>query len=167
MDKTINVGNKKNAIKILNQFKDNNYVEFDIRITNTHITRVNDLIPGASIFQKDDVYIDSHTLWEIMQDLGGKGQHNYHGLTPDDVFMALTSLKEPEYLFVAKDSRFAVITSRSCHFGIQLMIVIEIGAATKKDAEANINKIVTIYPKDGIDRLIRKIDKKNLLYSKK
>ena len=61
MNVTLNVGNYVNAINLLNRIKDNNYVPFDIRITNTHIVNLNKLI-GKTIFRKDSLYVNSKTL---------------------------------------------------------------------------------------------------------
>ena len=101
-----------------------------------------------------------------MMDIGNKGRHNSHGLTVDDVYMALQSIRDPRYVYIAKEGRYAIISSKLSHFNLPLLIVIEVGAGILGDVDANINKIITIYPKDDIDGLIEKLDKKYLLYKK-
>ena len=35
---------------------------------------------GFVIFKNNSLYINSHSLWELMQPIGGKGGHHYHEL---------------------------------------------------------------------------------------
>ena len=163
MKPVINVGNRELASTIIAQIKENNYVPFDIRITNSHIMELNNLI-GKKLFKKSTLYINSHTLWEIMQEVGDKGKHNYHGLTVEDIYDAIYSIRTPDFVYIAKSSRYAVVSSKLSHFNIPLVLIIEIGAGTTTDINANINKIVTIYPKDNLNGLITKMDSKNVLY---
>lgn len=165
MIKFINIGNEKSAIKTLKQLKDNDYVPFDVKITNSHIMNLNQ-ITQQNIFRKDVLYINSKTVWEIMQPQGGKGNHNYHGLTEKDVLLALSSFKDPYAVFVSKDLRFSIVSVKSSHFGLPLMTVIETDASLIVDAKAKINKVVTIYPKDNINDYLNKIDQKLLIYKK-
>ena len=166
MNKIINVGNCESALEVLRTIKENEYVPFDIRITNSHINMINELT-GRKIFKNNSLYIESYTLWEIMQPLGGKGNHNYHELTEDDIYNALYSIRNPRSVFVAKEGRFAIISSELSHFNLPMLIVIEVGVSTKEKINANINKIVTIYPKDNIEKIIEKMDKSKLLYENK
>lgn len=162
----INLGEKESTLETLSKMKNRLYAPFDIRITNSHITTLNDLI-GNDIFKKDSLYINSFTLWEIMQKIGKRGKHNYHGLTPNDVFMALCSIKDPKCVFIAKGERYAIITTELSHFSIPLMIVVEIGSTIDGIIDENMNKIVTIYPKDNVESILRKMNQKQILYRKK
>ena len=47
------------------------------------------------------------------------------------------------------------------------LVVIEIGAELIDKQNANINKIVTIYPKSNIDKYLQGIKDKDVLYIKK
>ena len=163
MIKRINVRNKDLAKEFLRKIKDNDYVPFDIKVENSHIRDLNKLA-GKIVFRKDTLYISSFTLWEIMQAVGSKGKHNYHGLTEDDILMALSSFKNPKYFFITKNYRYAIITTENSHFNIPLFVVIEIGAGTKENAKANIYKIVTIYPKDNYESVVKSLNKKDILY---
>ena len=86
MNVILNVGNYESSIEVLKRIKENEYVPFDIRITNTHLVNLNKLV-GKTLFRKDSLYISSKTLWEIMQTKIGYGSHNYHALLPEDIVM--------------------------------------------------------------------------------
>ena len=161
----INLGNKTFALLVLEQLKENDYVPFDVEITNSHITELNELT-GKKLFSKASLFVNSNTIHELMQPIGGKGQHNYHGLTPEDIYMALSSIKDPKYVFIVKNKRYAIISIELSHYKNPLMIVVETGAGTLLNDKANINKVVTIYPKNYVDEYIAKLDKRKLLYKK-
>ena len=166
MHRILNIGNKKYAINDLHTYKSNEYVPFDIKITNAHIKDINELT-GINLFCKDSLYINSRTLWEIMQPIGGKGNHNYHGLTEDDVYLALESIHNPYAIISSKNNRYSIISIGVSHFNEQLIVVIEKNASLITNAKANVNKVVTIYPKDNIKSYIKAKKKKELLYIKK
>ena len=165
MNITINLGERESSIVTLEQLGHNEYVPFDVQITNSHIMDLNNLI-GRKVFRNNLLYINSETLHDIMKNEEGKGQHNYHGLSPEDVYMALSSIKDPQYVFVAKYNRYAIISVELSHLKLPLMLVIEAKAKLIKHLYAEINKIVTIYPKDQIDKYIEKLGKGLLLYKK-
>ena len=102
-----------------------------------------------------------------MQPMGKSGSHNYHQLTPDDIYNALKSIKNPEYVIKAKLDRYAIIPVYVSSFNLPLMVVIEKGAELINKKNANINKIVTIYPKSDIENYIRKLNEDDVLYIKK
>ena len=166
MNKYINIGSKDKTLEYLKIMKENEYVPFDLKITNAHIMELNGLI-GRRIFKKDSLYINSFTLWEIMQDVGVGQKHNHHGLTEEDVYLALSSLKDPRYFYISKMSRYAVITTELSHFNLPLMIIIDTKATANGTLKSTVNKIVTIYPKDNVDNLVKNLDEKCLLYVKK
>ena len=71
MIKYLNLGNEKLTINSLETLKTNKTIQHDIRITNSHITNLNSVL-NKKVFKKDALYIDSETLWEIMQQLATK-----------------------------------------------------------------------------------------------
>ena len=166
MIKKINLGNKKLALKFLSEIKNRGQTHFDIKINNSHILNLNKLI-GRNVFKKDTLYIGSETLWEIMQPIGGKGKHNYHGLTEEDVFIALSSIKNPYAVLVSRDNRYSIISIKLSHFSERLKIIVEVGSELKDRINANVNKIVTIYPKDNVDDYIDRLENDSIIFRKK
>ena len=165
MNITINLGEKESSITTLEQLGSNEYVPFDVQITNSHITNLN-VLTKKKIIKNNSLYINSQTLYDIMQTEDGEGEHNYHGLTADDIYMALTSIKDPKYIFITKFGRFAIVSIELSHFKYPLMLVLETDAALVSNKKASICKIVTIYPKDHIDAYIERLDNRLLLYEK-
>ena len=91
MKRVINIGNKKQACKDLEQFKNKHYDAVDLRINNIHLIKINDYV-GYKLFYKNSLFVRSSTLWEIMQPFGSGGKHHYHGLEPEEIIDALSSL---------------------------------------------------------------------------
>ena len=164
--KIINMGNQTSAKETIKDFRDNKFIPFDVEITNSHVMNLNKLV-GRKIVRSSKLFIDSYTLWEIMQSDLKQDNHHHHGLTVSDVFEAIYAIRNPGLLYVAKSKRFAIITTKSSHFGIPLLVVLEFGIGTKANANAKTNKIITIYPKDNIDKLIQRLNQKDILYRKK
>lgn len=69
MKRIINIGNKKQASKQLNQFKNKQYESVEIEFTNVHLTSINELV-GFKLFNKTSLFARSSMLWEIMQPVG-------------------------------------------------------------------------------------------------
>ena len=114
------------------------------------------------------MYIDSKTLWEMMQEIGGKGKHNYHGLNVFDVFNALKSIKNPQCIFEKTHKvfpRYSILTSCLSHFNEYVLVVIEVDSLLTK-TNIKSNKIITLYPKTIDDNYLKS---KNIrvLYKKK
>ena len=165
MNRIINIKNKR-AINEIQKFKDKKYSLVDIKLENVHLREVNKLLPFI-LFEKNDLYINSVTLWELMQPTGSTGIHNYHGLSPEDIYNALNSIEEPYCVFRVKNERYAIIPTYISSFKEPLMVVIEKGSELINKKNANINKIVTIYPKSKIDSYLDKLNNKDILYIKK
>ena len=170
MNKIINLANKSLSISIITKIKNKDYVPFDLKITNSHIMSLNEKI-GFVVFRKDSLYINSHSLWELMQPLGDKGSHNHHELTEEDIYIALTSIKEPYAILDACDNKnskakYSIISIKLSHFENPFMIVIEVGAELRNVINANINKVVTIYPMSDYDDYVKNYDIKGVLYCK-
>lgn len=165
MNKIINIKSKK-AIKEINAFKEKRYSLVDIKFENVHLRDINKLL-SDELFDKNDLYINSVTLWELMQPIGSAGTHNYHNLTPNDIFEAINSISKPACVLKVKRDRYAIIPVTISSFNEPLMVVIEIGGELINKQNANINKIVTIYPKSDIDAYLLKVNPKNILFKKK
>ena len=164
MNKIINIKSKK-TLKTLEHLRDKLVSNTDIKFENVHIKKINDCM-RKNIFSKNDVYISSVTLWEIMQPEGSSGSHNYHGLKPEDILGALNELTNPLCVLKAKNERFLIVPIYISSFDKPLIVVLEKGAGLITNKNANINKIVTIYPKSDLDKMIEKAEENNVLYKK-
>ena len=165
MNKVINIKNKK-AIKEIRQLGDKLLSNSDIKFENVHLKKINKLLPHE-LFSKNDLYINSVTIWELMQPLGKSGSHNYHGLLAEDIYFAINTMETPYCVFKIKYDRYAVVPVYISSYKNPIMIVVEIGAGLVTNKNANINKIVTMYPKSDIDNLLNNLNEKDILYKKK
>ena len=146
MFKFINLGNEKATVEELTSIKNNQKpANYDIRIHNSHIIELNAVI-GRKIFKKDALYIGSETLWEIMQDVGEKGKHHYHGLSPQDIYNALNTIKYSKDVTLSYDNRYVIVTLASVFNGANLVVIVAPGSSLINDYNADIIKIITIYP---------------------
>ena len=164
MNRVINIGNKKQACKDLAQFQNKHYDAADIEFRNVHLLKLNALI-GYRFFSKNSLYVRSSTLWEIMQPVGKMGKHHYHGLKPDDIVDGLGSLLESFLIYETYPNRYAVLVSGNGTYQ-NLAIVIELNAGLSNNRNANINKLVTIFPKDNLDKKIAHIPAERIVYKK-
>ena len=147
MIKAINLSNKIESIEALNIFKSRKGNSRYIRIINSNIKELNKVI-GRKVFKKDTVFIRSSTLWEIMQPVGGRGEHHYHGLAPEDVYNALSRLQYSKQVTISNDDRFVVITDVEISKKIFLIVVIKANSYLFKLDMKKVVVIITIYPKD-------------------
>ena len=162
MIKIINI-KSDDALEQLTQFKNKKYVMCDIRFENVHLIRVNPLI-GSTLFHKNDLFVNSDTLWTMMQNDKESDSHNHHGLTPEDILDALNNIQDPYCVFISKYERIAIIVSCLSHYGEPLMAIIDVGTDLIKEKNSKINKLITMYPKRDVDIFIDTIDPKRLLY---
>ncbi len=165
MNKTINIQSKK-AKSVLKQFKNKRYSSIDIQFENVHLKQLNKLL-SSEVFFKNDLFVNSTTLFELMQPVGQSGNHNYHGLLPEDILECLKNLIEPEYIIESKNNRFIIVPMFCSSYNLPLMVIIEIGAGLSNNKNANINKLVTIYPKSELGKYIKSIEANRILYIKK
>ena len=165
MIKVINV-KSVDALKQISEYKNNKYVMHDVRFKNVHLREINKLI-GSNLFSKNDLFINSEGLWELMQPKGEKGGHNHHDLSQQDILDALNNIISPYCIFTTKQNRLSIILSCLCHEGEPIMAIVEIGAGLIDNEDANINKLITMYPKRDIEKLISSINPKRLLYINK
>ena len=151
------------ALSILTQFKEKKYMMCDVRFENVNLKDINKLI-GHTLFYKNDLFANSDTLWSLMQEDDESDSHNHHGLTPEDILDALNNIIRPYCIFKSKQDRVSIVLSCLSHYGEPLMVVIEVGVGLIKDNDANINKLITMYPYSEIEKVINKLNSKELLY---
>ena len=163
MKRTINIANREKAIENLKDYKEKKYVLTDVKFLNVHLREINKLLE-FDIFVKNDLFINTISLWELMQPLGDKGGHNYHDLSPENIVDALSSITEPYCILKTEISQYAILSTTISHFGEPLMVIIEVGAGLDKNINANINKLVTMFPKRDIDKSLEHKDPKDILY---
>ena len=159
--KTINIGNPEKALQSLNEIKNKNYGNVDIKIENLHLKELNKLL-NNNAFKQNDAYISAETLWQIMQPAGLKIVHNTHGLTPETILRALKDVSHPFCILKSYFNRYVTISSFELNEA-RILVIIEINAPLRKNHQAKINKIVTIYPSDTINAYLRN---KKILYLK-
>ena len=164
MNKIINIKTNK-AIKEIRNFRDKKYSLIEIKIKNVHLRELNKLM-SFELFDKNDLYINSVTLWELMQPIGNSGSHNYHELSPEDICSALNSITTPKYIFRVINKRYAIVPVLISSYDEPLMIVIEKDAGLINNQNAKINKIVTMYPRNDLDKYLEGVEDKEILYKK-
>ena len=165
MQKTINIKKCDEAIETLKQFKEKRYEAINVRLSNTNLKKINPLVK-SNLFYKNDLFVSSDTLWEIMQPVGGYGSHHHHGLTPKEIVDVLNSLTTPYCIYKTENNRYAIVSLIIGESGEPLMIIIEVGASLVEDPNANINKFVTMYPRSNLNKVIAHMDSSNILYRK-
>ncbi len=159
----INIKSKK-AIKEIERFKHKKYVLHDIRIKNVELKVLNSLLT-FQLFYKNDLFINSGTLWELMQPLGKTGSHNYHNLTPTDIYNFLSNIKYPCAIYKEKYNRIVIASSQLYSSNERLIIIIEGSAGLITNKDANIYKIVTIYPKSDLEKTIKKLKPSDIYFN--
>ena len=123
MFKIINLGKRELAIKAITEIKQNNYVPFDVEIRNSHITELNKII-GKKVFKTNSLYVGSQTLWEIMQEIGGKGKHHHHGLSSIDVYNALSTIRFSKEINISYDNRYLIVTLATTFENVNIAIIV-------------------------------------------
>ena len=166
MIKAINIKNRNDAEQELIRLQKKKYPALDIRFENTHLLDLNTLIQ-KSIFVKNDLFANAEMLWEIMQPVGTKGSHNSHGLTPKEILEVLNSLIDPYYIYKSETpNRYVIVSLIIRESGDPLIIVIEVGSGIIDKIDANINKMITMYPKAKINNIVLNLSKSDILYKK-
>lgn len=164
MHKVINIKAKESAIESLEYYKNKKVRLVDIRLSNTNLKMLNKLI-RINLFSKNDLYVGSDTLYAIMQPIGGKDKHNFHGLTSKELVQVFNNLAHPFCVFITDLGRLGIISTILSESGHPLMVIIEIGAGLISNSDANINKMLTMYPKDKIDKYLSSNKVKKILYT--
>lgn len=73
----------------------------------------------------------------------------------------------PQCVFKVKNERIAIIPVFISSFDEPLMVVVEIGSGLIKNKKANINKVVTMYPKSNLEDYLEKMNSTDILYRAK
>lgn len=68
---------------------------------------------------------------------------------------------------IKENGRIEILSSIDSHYGEPLIVVIELNSTLGKDFKANINKMITMYPKRELDKYIKKFDVNKILYLNK
>lgn len=146
--KIINIKNKKEALETLERFKQREQKGIEIKITNVHLCLINDLMK-EKIFSKNDLYVNGETLYDLMQPIGGRGKHNHHGLSKSTILSVLNNAYRPIGIYTT-NKRYVIATVIINSTNEHLVLVVEKGAQLRNDRDANINKLITIYPRRNV-----------------
>lgn len=165
MNKRINIGDKEKAINDINQFSLKNYQALDIEFFNVHLIKLND-ISKNKLFDKTKLYVRSSTLWELMQPEGKSGKHHFHGLSAEDIYDCIKGLANPLCIYSSYNERIVIVTSKENVRQEKMILVIEKHSSLENNRDANINKLITVYPKKNIENVILKLRVDQLIYSK-
>lgn len=98
------------------------------------------------VFKKDALYINSESLWKIIQPVGGKGRHHYHVLSPENVFETLSTIRFSKDVTVSYDDRYLILTLATIFDEINIAVVVTPKGYSMDSKIKNINRIITIYP---------------------
>ncbi len=161
--KRINIGNKEKAINDISQFSFKNYRSVDIEFFNIHLKVLNKTLK-KNIFDKNNLYIRSSTLWELMQKEGNKGKHNFHGLTPNQIYDVLKGLLTPFCVYYSENKRIVITTFVKNTRNEKIQLVLELHSPLENNRNANINKIVSIYPKKNLDNKLSNLKPSEILF---
>ena len=165
MNKRINIGDKVKAINDINQFSLKNYQAIDIEFFNVHLIELNDICKNK-LFDKTKLYVRSSTLWELMQPEGEIGKHHFHGLSAEDIYDCIKELADPLCIYSSYNERIVIVTSKENARQEKMILVIEKHSSLENNRDANINKLITVYPKKNIENVILKLRVDQLIYSK-
>lgn len=145
MQKNLNIGNKKGSLILLYSIKDGDNAPEDIKIKNSHISDLNKTL-GRKVFANNVLYVGSETLREVMQPIGFKGKHNHHGLTPENVYEALCSMRHSNNVTLSYDGRYVIVTSATIIGDINIAVIVTPKGTTKLEINKNVIRIITMYP---------------------
>lgn len=168
--KVINLGTPLRAVEIIDVLGKKRLANADVRFQNVRLKRINELA-DRHIFLKNDLFMDATGLWDLMQaDDGALGRrHHYHGLSPESIVKALSSLQNPELVAFEYNTYRHIVVTLSVD-GRAMLAVIETNAPLRGDRDARINKLVTLYEKDGCNEYLRRVEKRSdiqILYRNK
>ena len=103
----------------------------DLKIVNTHIRDLNKVL-NRNIFKKDALFIHCESLWEIMQPIGKKEKHNYHGLSPEKIYEALSTMRYSKDIIISYDDRYLILTLATVFNDVNIAVIITPKGNTKK-----------------------------------
>lgn len=144
METKINISNKKEAIAIIKTYKEKLYSNKIIEIENIRLKNINKFLKNK-VIRRSNCFIESKTLWEIMQPIGKKDSHNYHGFTEEIIFDVLNSISKPIDVKPSYYGRFLIVTIAIEQHGHNIGAIIEPNIYNIT-LDKTINKIITIHP---------------------
>ena len=163
MIKYANIQKRRETLSLLYLVKTKQYPNLVVRFKNTNLCLINELV-GKTIFYKNDIFVDAITLYEIMQPVGGKGKkHNYHGLNPETILDGLRNINVPLCILNDGKSKYSIIIPTKDENGNQLLVVIET-ACQINGGDSNVNKLVTVFPKEKVFKYLRSFDIEDVVY---
>ncbi len=165
MKKFINIKDTKNALKDLEEFRSKRYSTI-VKLKNVNLKRINEIIE-FTLFRKNDLYVDSDTLFDLMQPKGGRGKHNYHNISPKLFLSAINDLAKPICVLDDGHDKYAIVLMTKYENRDPLLSVIETGCRLDNDLDANINKLVTMYPKEKINNYLSRVKPNKIIYLNK
>ena len=156
----INIGNRTKAIDFLNNLEENKS-QFEYKITNSGLTGLNKYCKGNP-FHQEVAYVDYSTLRDAMAEVGGKGRHNYHGLTSTEVIDALRSVKDVKKVYESKKDPESciIVSSIIAECGYPIIVIIALNNPLHSERDLRINKIASLYPKRNIESFIASLRQK-------
>ena len=140
----------------MSKFKNKDYSPTDVELFNIHMKKLNDAL-GFTLFRKNSLYLTSKLLWEAMQPVGDSGTHNFHGLEVEEIYNALISISKSTKIYKTHDERYLIVTSVVTKCGDPIIAVVKTGSSLADIRNANINKLVTIYPKRNLEQYLKRI----------
>ena len=81
-----------------------------------------------------------------MQPLGKKGKHNYHNLSPEEVYNALRTMKDSKDIEISYDNRYVIVTLATILENINIAVIVTPDGNLKKDLREKVTRIITLYP---------------------
>ena len=91
---------------------------------------------------------------------GDSGTHNYHGLEVEKIYNALISICKATKVYKTHDDRYLIVTNVVAKCGNPIIAVVKVGSSLADIRDANINKLVTIYPKRNLELYLKRIKEK-------
>ena len=159
MNKEINLAKTELAVEQLKQIKYKKPINQDVKFKNVHLLKINKNT-RTKIFLKDDLYANTGKLYKIMNEPGFTGQYDYHGISPEEVINILSTIHFSKDVYESYYGRFVILSGVRVIDNLPALVIIETGASLINDRNANINKLVSIYPKDKVDNYLNKFKKK-------
>lgn len=158
--KIINLGNKDEAIDFLTNLESNKS-QYEYKVTNLGLTNLNKVCKGK-VFHQEIAYVDYNTLKESMMKVGGKGKHNYHGLTAKEIIDALTSIKHAKKVYESRKNPNAsiIVSSIIAECGYPIIVIIELNNSLHSERDLKINKISSLYPKRNLESFLNGLNVK-------
>ena len=158
MIKQVNITDKEKTIKLLNRCKRKDYYALEIKFHNVSLIKLNEVL-HENAFCKNDLFASASKLHAAMQPLNTALELSAHELTPEEIYDVIKNLSESKEAYKTRDSRYMIISNTVATCGYYIVAVIETGAALSNKMDANINKLVAVYPKD-IELVRRKYKKR-------